>query len=95
MLVEVVKTFELSRNGITSERFAAGARVDVPDNLVAGLIAEGFVREWCEPQQAKALGPSEENKALFAAEENKAEAPAGQRKSKPRLPQNADEAGLD
>ncbi len=88
MQVEACTEFLFSRDGINSERLAAGDVVDIPDHMARGLIFEGYVRE---VGGSKAIGSAEENKALFAAPENKAEG----RRRKARMPQNEDEGGLD
>ena len=88
MRVEACTEFLLSRDGITSERLAAGMVVDIPEHMAKGLIFEGYVRE---VGGSKAISASEENKALFAAPENK-EAP---RRRKARMPQSEDDGGLD
>jgi hypothetical protein len=44
MLVDVLRPFSFSRDGVTPERAEAGQSVDVPDAYAAGLEAEGFVR---------------------------------------------------
>lgn len=49
------KPFPFSRDGVTLEHAIEGQPVDVPDHLVPGLLAEGFV--------TKAMGAAPENKA--------------------------------
>lgn len=43
MLVDVLKPFRFSRDGVTPIEAATGQPVDIPDLLLAGLEAEGFV----------------------------------------------------
>lgn len=66
MLVEIVKPFPFSRDGITEERATAGNPADIPDHLIPGLKREGYVRE------TKALSGAPQNK-VEPALENKAE----------------------
>lgn len=53
MLVDIVKPFPFSRDGVTLEQAVEGA-LDLPDALVPGLEAEGYVN--------KAQGGAPENK---------------------------------
>lgn len=46
MLCGIVKTFPFSRDGVTALTAVAGTVEDIPDDLVEGLAAEGFV---CDP----------------------------------------------
>lgn len=73
MLVEVLKPFVFSCDGINGEQQAIGAVVDLPDLYIAGLVAEGFVRAVQEPQKENKFAPAE-NKAELAASENKRKA---------------------
>lgn len=50
MLVKVIRDFAFSRDGFRTELAKAGSEVDIPDRLVAGLTAEGFLAQ--EPESA-------------------------------------------
>ena len=67
MLCTILKTFPISRDGIRAETASAGSEVDIPDALVAGLKAEGYVRT----VEAKAMRGAPERQAIEAAQENK------------------------
>lgn len=62
MLVEILKPFPFSRNGVTEEQAVVGTTENIPDDLVPGLRAEGLVRE------TKALAGAPENKSEAKAE---------------------------
>jgi hypothetical protein len=66
---EVLREFPLSFDGVTSQVQAEGSTVAVPDALVDGLEAEGWVRRVSE---AKAVPAAPENKAIEAAPQNQA-----------------------
>jgi hypothetical protein len=54
-MYEVLKTFPLSRDGISKETLSVGAVVgDVPESMVPGLVAEGWLKEL----PAKAAAPA-------------------------------------
>ncbi len=38
-----LKTFNLSRDGVSSERIAAGSPVEIPPALVSGLVGAGYI----------------------------------------------------
>lgn len=57
MLVEIIRPFPFSRDGVTTEQAEPGGAADIPDALVPGLTREGFVRE------VKAMPAPPENKA--------------------------------
>lgn len=73
MLVEVLKPFVFSRDGINGEQHAVGAVVDLPDLHIVGLVAEGFVRAVPESPKEDKFDPAE-NKAMLASPENKRKA---------------------
>lgn len=60
MQVEIIKPFPFSRDGFTTETASPGVVADIPDALVPGLSAEGFVRE------TKAMAGAPENKGTGA-----------------------------
>ncbi len=62
MLVEVLKPFPFSRDGITEEQAVAGVPADIPENLIPGLERAKYIR------QTKALAGAPENKADAGAE---------------------------
>lgn len=66
---EVLKPFPLSEDGITNRHLEKGAVEAIPDELVAGLTKEGFVRP-----AKKAVKAAPENKAVETAPEDKAPA---------------------
>lgn len=50
----VLKPFDLSRDGVTSEPVAVGDEVEIPEGLVPGLIAEGYITEpQAKPEKPK------------------------------------------
>lgn len=67
MLVEVLKPFPFSRDGVTAEQAVVGVPADVPDHLVRGLERAKYIR------QTKAMAGAPENK-VEPAVENKADA---------------------
>ena len=69
MLVEVLKPFPFSRDGITEEQAIVGVPADIPDHLIRGLERAKYVR------QTKALAGAPENK-VEPKTENKADAAA-------------------
>lgn len=69
MLVEVLKPFPFSRDGITEEQATVGVPADVPEHLIRGLERAKYIR------QTKALAGAPENKAEPKTE-NKADAAA-------------------
>lgn len=75
MICTVLKGFALSRDGVTSEWAGKGERVDIPNEMVAGLVKEKFIGEASDLKAAapenKALVGAEETQALTAALENK------------------------
>ena len=85
MICTVIKGFALSRDGVTSEWAGKGERVDIPNEMVAGLVKEKFIGEASDLKAAahenKALVGAEETQALTAAPENKAVAAAPENKS--------------
>lgn len=66
MLVEVLKPFPFSRDGITEEQAIVGVPADIPEHLIRGLERAKYVR------QTKALAGAPENKVEPKAE-NKAD----------------------
>lgn len=49
MRVLVLRSFPFSRDGVTSERAVADTEADIPNDLVAGLVAAGYVAAIAEP----------------------------------------------
>lgn len=77
MLCEVLKTFLLSPDGIAVVTVAAGQSVEIPDGVVPGLEAEGYIRpvsyvtaaEADRYLETRAIAGAPENRALSAAPE--------------------------
>jgi hypothetical protein len=70
MLCDILRPFPFSRDGVNTEHASPGGDlVDLPDAIVPGLRAEGYVRE------AKAFSAAPENRAFASAPENKAGEP--------------------
>jgi hypothetical protein len=66
MKVIVTKPFPYAADGINAVPLAVGDEPDIHDNLVPGLVREGFVR-----LGDKAVSGAPERTALFGAPENK------------------------
>lgn len=45
MMRRALRSFRLSRDGVSSEAVAAGALVEIPSDLAHGLMAEGYIAE--------------------------------------------------
>jgi len=43
MQCKIIRDFRFSRNGYSTEDAVAGSEVNIPDALVAGLEAEGYL----------------------------------------------------
>lgn len=54
MLCTILKTFAYSTNGTNSKTAQAGTEADIPDALVAGLAAEGYLKAAGAKMQAPA-----------------------------------------
>jgi len=65
-----LKAFDLYRDGVTREPVQTNAKVDVPDNMVAGLETEKYVKV---AGKTKAAVASPETKVIRAAPETKAD----------------------
>lgn len=63
----ILKNFPFSRDGFNIIQAVAGDPADIPDDLIAGLVADGYV----SLDEAKALSGDIENKRLNGADENK------------------------
>lgn len=64
MECRVIRAFPFSRDGITVENVEVGAIVDMPDHIVPGLIAAGYIEK-------KSMPAAPENAASAASPENK------------------------
>lgn len=72
-ICNILKPFDLYRDGTTPEPVAAGQSVEIPDELFPGLNDEGFVALANVPQppvNPTATNDAPENKALQSAPEN-------------------------
>lgn len=66
MRAKILRDFPWSPDGVSQRQAVKGESVDLPDHLVPGLEAEGYVAT---------KGADREEKAVAAAPENKAETP--------------------
>ncbi|MCG8445911.1 MAG: hypothetical protein MI753_09370 [Hyphomicrobiales bacterium] len=62
MLCKILKPFPFSRDGINAEHAKPSDQINIPDNLVPGLLKERYVTVLDE-EGAKSLSGSPENKA--------------------------------
>lgn len=60
MHVNILKSFDFSRDGFTTQNAVRDTQAEIPDHLVVGLEAEGYVAR----MEAKNLGAAPENKTL-------------------------------
>lgn len=56
MRVAVLRSFSFSRDGVTSVPAVADTEADIPNDLVAGLAAAGYVAVIAEPAPELMLG---------------------------------------
>lgn len=75
----ICTSFRFSMDGINSRSLEKGDVIEIPDHMVKGLVFEGYVKEYIEPKEDKAIGAAVENKALFGSEENKSDEDAPRR----------------
>jgi hypothetical protein len=89
MLVDVLRPFTFSRDGVTPEPATPGVPVDVPDAYAAGLEAEGYVRRVAPQPPAPRPGvftpPTDDMAALRSRYEARAGRPADRRWGLDRL----------
>ena len=71
MLCKILKGFPYSEDGVKTKHAEPSEQHDLPDNLVPGLVKEGYVLILDE-EGKKALGGSPENKMQGASDEQKA-----------------------
>jgi len=70
--VNVRRSFAHSEDGLTGRLMQPGTVDFVREDLLSGLLAEGYVSKWWpEEDEAKALPGAPENRAIMAAPQNK------------------------
>jgi hypothetical protein len=75
MRCTVLRSFNFSRTGVDQNWASRGTEHDIPDDLVPGLVAEGYVRPMGQKMvtspERKVIEASPENQAMRTAPQNK------------------------